>query len=1624
MATFSSVKINKILGKILNTATFSQNQITQNISNTLIKKKPKLIPKPQFTQIESVINTVYVDPLAGLIADQNKPFSPRLLNWVEPYFITGFRYTSFYTEVNSGLKFGDRVFIIGGNYDSDELIKINKYKKKRDGYKVLYVDRCQIVLDIEYTGVLPYLEDIPDNFVQAHYIEDEADFINVNRQITTKEGFFNYKFNYYQNNMIFTDTDFTNPLLSNGYGGNSGLTSSPGFFVRNSSINWTNISTDILSGTFSYAKSTATSSNDRMLVTNKSFTYLGRVYEKGLVYKFEVGPTQSVWVPDVKYTKPFITKGNFRDGDFDGKWNVGMYGQPNYKIQWKGTKSIWNTGTLMNTVWKNGIIQSLFTLPESYVSEFDQYNIAYQKSAGPNNNGKGYNFIVNSEIEQATLKNASLYDVVVGTPSNDFSIVKNHILGTSSNYKINVEKGYFENCTFYNSYLDNSELRKGLSVNTLMNNVKSINTSYKNSVIKNSNYISDSIIKILGYDEFLISENVYSGTTFSQTSAATHKVYKLYIDLNGYNRLKRKDDFYVKGLKINDGFKSLINFFDKKFKLTSWHEYSDFYFNSSIATLPQVGNPPNNISAESFYKQGQDISCFLSTKEDNKYIYSAVKVGTLLGFGAHYTKTFNLNPKSNYSIDIVVPLEDNNTNPILTQNFNYDSTVTFPDTLGTPSNIFNGNIIDISNAFIIDSNLDSGLVENTTWQSGNYINYNYDLNITKYSVGGGFYDLTVYTSSSTILATTSYTPNQQETENSWLGSTGSVVFLNSVDYDTSGRIYTYQINTIGSGYTSSIIFGTALPGLDSEFSITATNIDSVLTLSVTNPGTSYVVGAHTDVQTSTVGSGTGLTLDIGVGAGGVVSSISVNQIGQNYQFGDVVYINLPPGTQSTATIVTVDPGGSLISATCTFGGLFYEVGDFVTLLGGNLDATIEILSVTGSVTRLSDAYEVLNNTNGVLTLKEIYSGTFSVLSKLLHRGNFLSSGVENRYGYLHSSKIYKSKIQSGLFRRAYINQSLIENENLNVNDSDFLNYDNIKGLLISDSIFSNQNNLLSKATYINSFFNTGSDSWSNGIIYNSVWNGGTFSKGLVKDSSWDGGEFMSGKFYLSRSFNAQPSINNEFYYINNIRSYYKDGWTTATYSNNRNSWKSGKFNNGEFIKSDWEDGTFKKGRFYNSKWYNGTFSSGIIGDDAVPREQTKIYNGTILYAVVNNADVIADDTSFYGVTTQNIEWKNGIFNSGVFGTNIIQTTASNTAVWEVGVFNGGEFKSDGVWKNGTFNGGKFTSGYLWQASAGSIFAISNAQSQYAWQDGDFNGGEFGNGDYYTNSTWYTGEFNGGTWKGKVWRNGVFTKGEFKGGSTYSATGGYELISMTSSNALSFVDSFGQSNYFGVFVDGFVANVKDKFIKDKKIFTRPIRFIESLRRPPRTYFKNMLWLGGTFSHPNGEFLNSIWLDGEFNNGTFKMSSFNPFVNRNGAILPSFNTNDSIIDETGSCIWNNGVFDNSEFYISQWKTGQFIYGTAFGMVWKNGVSNYMNAFNIFWENGTWRNGNWYGSYFQYNGGVVENEFNREILFRGMTWSGTSSVHIWNVFTGNSTNDSVISTTWSMTTPIQPVALNDEE
>lgn len=1586
MAKYSSSNdIVKVFGKKMPVGKISPAKSIISKHKFNISTKPLLITASQSQEVGTEINLVAVDPFQDLIYNDNKPFSPRIINWVEPYLISGIRKSLFYTEVNSGLKVGDRVFIINGNYDSDLLIKANKYRRGRDGYKVLYVDRCQVVLDIDYTGELPYKDEELDNFVKIYYVEDERDFSHVNRQVTTRGGTFSYKFNYYQNNIIFSENDY--PTSTQGYGANSGLVGSPGFFVKNNTNSWTNITSDFINlGTYSFATSPTYQTNDRVKILNGTFTYNGQEFKEGFVYKWEVGPTQSLWVVDVTYNKPFITKGNFRDGDFDGIWNVGLFGRQDKKIKWKGNKSTWYTGTLLNTNWVKGKLDSKFTLPESYLTEIDSYGLPYQKINAPNNNGRGYNFIIDSEIDSTTLSNATIVNTLFGSFSATYSTVEYKILSVTASSDVNITKGYFEDCTFRNSVVNNSEIRNSDSKNTQFNNVKSINSHYKSSVISNSEFISDSIIKIIGYDEWIMSETKNVGSTYSSIFQPSHKVYKFYIDRRSFERLRKNDNFYIKGLKINDNQKKLINFFDKKFTISYWNEYVDFYYDT-LANVPAMAAP------NSFYKRGIDFTAFLSTPEENSYKYNSV-YDTTIGSFNYYTTVVDINPKKGYSIDLVVSILDTDGNKVNDLNFNYDQTESL-NTSPTMSNYL-GNIVDVTNAYIIDSDFESGLFEYSNWNNGININQNNDTNITKDNSIGKYYNLTVVTASSLLLATTSNSIAYPETDNEFLTSTGDVLFLNSIDYDTRGKAHTINVYTGGTGYiTSTGVTTSNSIGIGSGLTIdiTATVIGEVTSLINLSGNSTYGDGPYTGIST-TGGSGTGLTINATV-TSGVLSGITINNGGSGYVQGETINIDGGP-TMDVDTIYN----GELISASISSSGIQYEIGDVLSVNSGNFNGEVSILSTTGSLTRLPDSYKVVNNINGHLHLEEIITGSVSVLSTLLDGGLFLTDGIENRYGYLHRSKFTKSKLKSGLFKRSYINECLIQNDTINILDKDFNSLDNIKSLLLSDILFTDNKNILSNATYVNSHFRSGSDLWDNGIFYNSMWNSGTFSRGLVKESTWMNGRFESGTFYQSKSFNATPDSIYQYYDINRIKNHYRGGVTSPTTSNDRYSWENGTFIKGDFYKSDWENGTFKNGKFYNSKWYNGTFNNGVIGDVTVPYTETKFYSGTIDYAIVNNSTIYAIDTSFLGLSTSTITWNNGIFNSGIFGSDLNQYTASNTATWEDGVFNGGEFMTNGKWKNGIFNGGKFTSGFGWTYSP-LLSNISTSQSQYGWEDGEFNGGEFGVADTGTNSMWYTGEFNGGKFKGRVWNDGVFTSGEFLGSSTYSAVGGYELTSMTTSNAISFVDSYSQS-FYGLWNDGYVTNVKDDFIKNKKIFTEIKR--ANLLRPVQrtTTFKNMLWSSGTFSHPNGEFNNSIWLDGTFNKGKFKTSSFNPYVNRFGNL--SFNLNDDLQTGDGTCIWNNGIFENSDFYMSQWNNGNLLSGTAFGMVWRNGISNYMNAYNIFWENGTWRNGNWYGSYYQFDG-TVTNDFAKQILFRGMSWSGTSSCHIWNVFRGTSTNDSTI-------------------
>lgn len=1525
-------------------STFSSTNIVKNNIFT----KPYLLTNEELSQIGNNINLVGYDPLKSLPSvDESivnfkygNPSSPRLLNYVEPYTIAGVDYTLFYSEVNTGLNVGDKVFIINGSYDSNSLIITDKYKKGRDGYKVLYIDQCKIVLDIEFVGYLPANEtsenqEVFDDFIKVYYVKDRSEFIHVNRQVTTRGGTFSYKFNANQNNIIFVSENFGSINNQNNWGNCQAITGAPGFFIKNNNLAWINISGDFVNGNCTLV--TAESTNGKILIQNGTFSYNNIDYNEDSVYSWDSNLNQ--WILNLKHENnnpPIISKSNFRNGQFDGIWNGGLYGTNEKRITWNSSTATWNSGTLLNTTWQTGIMNSLYSQYESYFSEFDYsfatssapYGLPYQKINNPDNNGYGYNFVINSDIQNAVINNGNVTNTKLGVELGTYSIIEDYvkngvasILNKFEQTGLTINKALFDNCKFINANIENTEIRNSRSINSRFNKVKSVNSHYKSSLFTNSNYISDNVIKVLDYDEL---------TYTSSGSGQTHQVYKFYINKRSYEKFKFKDNFYIKGIVIKDNTKDLINFFDKKFKIGPWTEYID------------------DINNGNYYKRGFEYSAFISSPKENEYKYN---------FDNNNNKIEDFKNKDYYSVDIFVSRKDTN----------------FSD----QNNIDFRNKLDFSNAYIINSDFESGIFENSNWNGGHHMNYNNDVSITKSTNSSiGYYNLIMNKTQSQITMT--YLDGN-ETEDDYLLE-NEIIFLNAVDYDTRGKITNFSVSNKGSGYiTSNNVSTTGGSGTGLTLNIVAEPIGSVVSITLSTTNTlgytpAYVVGSYSLPVYG--GSGTGLEVDIIVDSLYNITSITpnLNNLGTGYLSTD---INLIVGTSSdwqgsdryaNINIIDILNGGIYSTSSIVNQGLGYKKDDIITISGGISPATIKLENIEGELTRLPDTYKIIKSNINTKIIEPV----IGTLSNLLDDGLFLTDGANNRYGYLHKTKFNKSRISSGVFKRAYIQNSLIKDESYDISDKDFKDITRLKNLIIVDTIFSNNNNILSKATYMNSFFVGGNDIWDNGILYDSIWNGMNFNNGLVKESIWINGTFSNGLFYNSKSFDNDLTYD----YNQNTKSrYYKSG----TEYNTRFSWQNGTFLNGEFYKSDWENGIFNNGKFYNSKFYNGTFTNGLIGDKSVSVENTFFYNGVIDYAVVENSTIVS--TKYNGISQSTIIWNDGIFNSGLFGNNVIQNV-NNIATWNNGIFNGGQFIEGGKWKDGVFNGGQFISTYGWTQSD------SLDLNDYGWENGIFNGGEFGSGSTSSNSTWFNGEFNGGQFKGRVWNNGVFIFGEFLGSGLNPLILGNKNESLDSSNTNKFVQSF-KDNYYGLWRNGYVTDVKDKYITDKKLYTDNKRSNDTTKKINTVSFKNVLWQGGIFSHPSGEIKDSVWLDGIFENGKFTSSSFNPYVIRENNTLPTFQLNDS-------CYWKNGIFDSGEFNISNWDNGTFITGTATGMIWNNGTVNYMNANNIFWRNGLWRNGNWNGSYFDINeDGTITNDYVRQILNRGMSFSATASCHIWNIF-----------------------------
>jgi hypothetical protein len=1660
-----------------------------------------------------------------------KHVSPPLLNYVEPYQYGIGQKTMFYTEVNTNIKEGDRVFILNGNYDSSLLISSDKYKKGRDGYKVLYVDRCAIVLDIDFTGVLPYnggdsysLSD----YVKIFNISSYDAFITANKQLTSRGGYIGNKFDLYQNNIAYITTDFF--PIDDGWVKTTGVTASPGFYVRRESNGvgtWENITNQILSGSFSIANSEMNPAyrwrhynNGKFIVMGDSLNVVTRVrrnqdavfntyteYKSGSVYKWEES-TKS-WKVDVtdqgKFTGALITKANFRGGDFYGSFNSGVYGSKDEKIRWTGDGE-WNGGTFYNSSWARGSMKSLISLPESYTANITRNGLPYQKANTFNNGGYGFNYVIESEFESTSIYASIVRNTKFGI-SPTIPVVERHIKGETQSFDRILTDGLFESCEFNNTLISGGAVKRSRIYGSKVSGTKVINSQSSDVVLEKSTLIFDSIIKIDGYDEWITSERKKSN---GYSNGIDFKVFKFYIGEGDFLNLKQGDSFYIRGLSVKED-DNILNFFDRKFTIGSWVDYSDALYEGDV-DLNLFGNL---IEKGSFYKKGIRCAAFLSYLEENEWVYSSVKYND-----GYKTVSIKENENPRYSVDIFVSLTDiygeNNTH----LNFNNPTQSVSADDLIMPDPI--GDRIDITNAYIVDSNIESGIVDDCDWNGGYFYGYNNDLIISNpnRTESRGKYNISFDQTTSTLAAATIQISNEIEIPDRKSNlpisdiKEGDVLFANAIDYYTYGKILSISILDVGSGYG---------------------NNDAISPVMVTQSGTA---------------SGYDFVISFTANGSNEVDVITIDNPGYDYSVGDTFKISLP------------NQGSELT---------------------GGRDAVIMVSEVsTLDTIRFPDSYKV--DSFGGSSINLIPLGSTSSTIGMTAGGKYITVGAENRWNGLSRLKISNSRIKSGIIKRGYFNGCEIGNEDYDSSDIDFTNMEKIRGLVLAETIFSDGGNVLSSATYYNSFLLGGSDVWYDGIAYESILNGIDFSTGTVKKSNWIDGTFNGGMFYNSNSYNATPTSQYPFYYNDRVLSHYKSGKTwdgKNIIANNRYSWKGGTFNGGEFYVSDWEGGIFEDGNFYKSRWYDGVANGGKFGNDSTATEETAVYGGEINYAVVDNATFVADDIAYSATSssaTSSLVWNDGIFNKGTFGSrknviyntkieytqtpyktvttqlsvsntatiqisttstekdirdiqlnlflNLNQTpnvngflsdiiidlvapngkklivknydttsggvivdalftgkrgtklisgtpryqgvftfeyggdasvysksiddlidstdgikgdwkinirtrsvplnsggslgieatanltwavgkaepigTIQNSAVWNDGIFNGGEFIDNGVWKNGTFNGGKFISSYGWEVSGS--YSVSGPKDSFTWQGGVFNNGDFGNSSKGANSTWFTGDFNGGNFTGRVWEFGVFKNGTFNG-SGKSPVGGWSFATFSNvSNANSFVQSFTNS-FYGLWKNGIVTDRNDLFSVDKKLSQKPEKPSDNT-----TYtsplLDGVLWRRGTFDHRRGTIQNSVWIGGNFENGTFKSGSFNPYVQK-GSFMG--NSIYKFEDDT-NCIWNNGRFEDGDFWYSTWKSGDFISGTAVGMYFMGGTSYYMNAYNVLWDDrnsekrAVWKNGNWNGSTFDYSGSIdnpmivsiLDKNFSRNASF------GTQNkpFHIWNVFLNDQT------------------------
>jgi hypothetical protein len=1462
---------------------------------TIVKKLP------QSTDVDKIFNVqkniVSINTKEIVYRKSKKSFSVRLLNYVEPFLIKGQRYTLFYTEVDHNLKMGDRVFITGGVYDSDLIIQSDKFKKQSDGYIVQFVDRTIVVLDIEYTGDLPYVDEPIDNFVKVFVVQSQSDLTYYLQNFSTRSfkevsNKFSWFGTYSTSNLLYLDGTYS--ITANNYGiqgfENPGTTTYGNAFLRlsgtfsgvledmnyyvidrkrkitgysivflgftyvyitcnlpiNQPLNtYINVYLSDLNGTGSYtslegvkivmyvvsnytmfgitsgsytstitdgfvrmdglffSKTTNTGfymiGNDNLKIINQDFTHNGVEFKKSYTYYYDV--FDSEYKVERKYLKPIITEQNFRNGFFKaGEFNQGLLGTHQETIDYSGQEVKFTLGTVLNVDWEIGNIGSGVGSDESYYTSFDDFGLPQIKINGKNNAGVGYNYFYDSYIKLSTILNGTFTDNIIGSESN-IKVLNNYYKNTSTTYSVNIKRGNYYDNEITNASIINSSIFGTKIENSNISNSKSANSEIHRSLFYKSKFISDKVIKITGYDE----KTIFWWSPGAESFLSPYKLFKFYISEESYKKIKQFRNFYISDLSFNSTGQTLeflSTILDDKFTFDSYFETFDRWWSNKGARKTTVQ---------------------LSSPEDNKYLPIGV------------TNSVVLNDFSGQaSIDIL--MQD------YRLSLYYPG---YPNTAYTYVGDLNSKIVDESyGPFIFNI---TPFISNTSWDATS--------SVVQINYSGG---------SPTISGTFSAQLLYEELNNLSLGTWT----YSGVTFSIESSFYTFDSLVYEDGTDFNII---------TIFS-TQSSRKFYREKDVVNISKSYI--SDSDFVS-------GLFLESTWINGNYIPYNRDNSFNKN-----VVPNKYLSNFYNPVSIDNI-LGNLEISVSSNYRKEIFEVGD---ILFTNALYYSNVSGGADNLVKMPNTYEIDNLSLGgggrTFTLLDPISGTSSKLYNIPSATNqsvLLTKFALNQYNYLHPVKFENSKIESGIFKRTYFENCEIYNQFYDAQDKDPVNFNNWRRLIVSDTIFADNSNKIKSGTIIYSHFTSGSDKWINGIFTRGIWNVQSFTwsntatgssyfntnlnkfeNGIFKNANWVNGVFSNGLFYKNNS----NKILTTGVYNDSIPAYYINRTFPSGYGYSRYTWQDGIFENGRFELSNWENGTFSGGDFYNSNFLQGDAYGGNFGKKNLRFDTTRILSGSFSNLNVISADFRAENPTGVPQGNFQIDWYSGVFNNGYFGVKVHSSTYSSlgqaynfNSTWYDGTFNNGNFADIAVWKDGEFNGGKFLSyyGYPWTTAA----SYSSASQEYfAWQNGEFNGGEFGNANLGTNSTWFNGNFNGGLFTARVWMNGNFTKGWFLGSGT---------LSTVLSNVPEFLSNFSES-FYGLWYSGYVVENKKVDLSNKKrLFTKLEREFTKKRKKLTVNFRNVLWKGGTFSHNDGLFENSVWLDGNFSRGKFYLSSFNPYAN---------------------------------------------------------------------------------------------------------------------------------------------------